>query len=303
MSLKIRDFIYLDTERLKSIIAQVEKGLLDSSSQTKSDNKEITSDIEGSLFGLVKAAGGANYVLQNQTTETKTLHDNIYNRVENALIKNNSLIRLPGNIDTDNILKGEAVSILNDTSFVLAKGKVVINDFVRMRLMFDNFNEIASFIAKSSVVSLPTETSTQKYHKKQETKKATAKMSIDESLLKGLKVFFDIFYKDRVVIKMLPFEDFSDFRLVGNIKSDFLREDIASIIYKYGTAPVSEWTIFAQVASIPTKDRSKVKNIFGSSAIESALTQMFDAFREVELMAQSVVYPEIAVTPIAIYRD
>ena len=303
MSLKIRDFIYLDTERLKSIIAQVEKGLLDFSSQTKSDNKEIKLGVEGSLFRLLKAAGGANYVLHNQTTETKTLHDNIYNKVEDALIRDKSLIALPGNIDINNILKGEVTTILNDTSFILAKGKVVINDFVRMRSMFDNFNEIVSFIAQSSVKSLPDETSTQKHHKKQELKKATAKMEMDKSLLKGLRVFFDTFYKDRVVIKMLPFEDYSDFRLVGNIKNDFLREDITSIIYKYGTAPESEWTIFAQVASIPAKDRSKVKNMFGSSAIESALNQMFEAFREVELMAQSAHYPDIAITPIAIYRD
>jgi hypothetical protein len=30
---------------------------------------------------------------------------------------------------------------------------------------------------------------------------------------------------------------------------------------------------------------------------------MFNSIRELELLAQSVVYPEIAITPIALYRQ
>lgn len=37
--------------------------------------------------------------------------------------------------------------------------------------------------------------------------------------------------------------------------------------------------------------------------IENAFQQMFDEYRKIESMAQSVTYPEIAITPIAIYRE
>jgi len=301
VSLKIRDFIYLDTERLKSIIAQIEQGLINGSSQLKSNNKEITAKAGGSLFGLLKAAGGAKYVLQNQTTETKTLHDNIYNKVETALLSNDLLLTIPGNIQMKSIIDSGFDSMVSDTSFILGKGKVNINDFIRMRLMLEKFNDLGKFIAQCGVSSLPI--TTPKHLKNQALKKAQDKMTLDKSTIDGFKLFFDLFYKDRVVIKMLPFEDYPDFRLVGNLKTDFLRENISSIIYKYGTAPVSEWTIFAQVASIPPKGRSKIENKIGGADIEVALQQMFNAFREVELLAQSVVYPEIAITPIAIYRE
>lgn len=302
MSLKIRDFIYLDIERLKSIIAQIEQGLINISTQLKSNNKEVMAKAEGSLFGLLKAAGGAKYVWENQATETKTLHDNIYNKVENALISNDLLITIPGNIQMESIIDSGFESMASNTSFILAKGKVVINDFIRMRLMLEKFNDLGKFIAQCSVSSLPI--NTPKHHKNQALKKAQDKITLDKSMIEGFKTFFDLFYKDRVVIKMLPFEDYPDFRLVGNLKSDFLRENISSIIYKYGKAPISEWTIFAQVASIPPKDRSKIENKISGTDIEVALQQMFNAFQEVELLAQSeVVYPEIAITPIAIYRE
>lgn len=302
MSLKIRDFIYLDIERLKSIIAQIEQGLINISTKLKSNNKEVMAKAGGSLFGLLEAAGGAKYVWQNQATETKTLHDNIYNKVENALTSNDLLITIPGNIQMESIIDSGFESMVSNTSFILAKGKVIINDFIRMRLMLEKFNDLGKFIAQCGVSSLPI--NTPKHLKNQALKKARDKMTLDKSMIEGFKLFFDLFYKDRFVIKMLPFEDYPDFRLVGNLKADFLRENISSIIYKYGTAPVSEWTIFAQVASIPPKGMSKIENKIGGADIGVALQQMFNAFREVELLAQSsVVYPEIAITPIAIYRE
>ena len=112
-----------------------------------------------------------------------------------------------------------------------------------------------------------------------------------------------MFYQDRVVIKIIPYEEYPDFRLVGNIDKTYLRDDIESIIYKYGTAPVSDWTIFGQIASVPPENSSdQMFNVTGNQ-IENAFQQMFDAYRKIENMAQSVTYPEIAITPIAIYRE
>ena len=61
--------------------------------------------------------------------------------------------------------------------------------------------------------------------------------------------------------------------------------------------------MFCQIASIPPENRhSETINTTGSE-IEKALQNVFDAYRKIENLAQSTNYPEIAVTPIAIYRD
>jgi hypothetical protein len=301
MSLKIRDFIYLDTDKLKSIIAQIEQGLSTTTNQMRSNNSEIALGAEGSVLGFLKSVGGAKYIWQNQATETKTLHDNIYNKVEDALISDELLIEIPGTIQQESIANSEFMSLIDDTSFILAKGKVNINDFTQMRSMLENFNPLAKFIAQCSLQSLPSDIP--KSTKNQMLKKAEEELTMDKTMLEGFKLMFDLFYKDRVVIKMLPFADCPDFRLVGNLKSDFLREDISSITYKYGTAPVSEWTVFAQVASIPPKDQLNNGYNIGGDSIEVALQKVFNCYRDIELLAQSVMYPEIAITPIAIYRQ
>lgn len=297
---KIRDFIYLDIERLKSIIAQVEQGLVDQLNEVKGNIKEAATNVEGSLFGFVKGVGGGKFVWQNQATETKSLHDYIYNKVESSLIENDVLIILPGK--HKNLSNNELRELFTDSSFILTNGKVNINDFTQMRMMLDRFNDMGKFIAQCNVMSsVPDNTS--KHLRKDILKKATDEMTMDKSMIDGFKLIFDIFYKERIVIKMIPFDNCPDFRLVGNLNKQYLRDDIESIIYKYGTAPVANWTIFGQIASIPPKDRREAEINMSGSEIEVALHKMFNAFRGVEAIAQSVDYPEIAITPIAIYRE
>lgn len=299
MSLNIRDFIYLDVDRLKSIISQVDEGLVNLSEEVKSTTDEVDSSVEAGVLSILKGFVGAKYISQNQDTNTKSFHDFIYNKVESALTEADLLTHIPEK-DTGSDITNESVrDSLNNTAFVLAKGKVVINDFNNMNIFLEKFNTVIDFLAHCTSLTLPEDTSP---HKKKQAKNEVKESKMDKKMIDGFQMFFDTFYKDRVVIKMLPFENKTEFILVGNLNEKYLRDDISSITYKYGTAPISEWTIFCQVASIPPKER-KVPQITTGSEIESGIQGVFDAYRTIESLAQSVVYPEIAITPIAIYRE
>jgi hypothetical protein len=297
LSLTIRDFIYLDIERLKSIIAQVEEGVTTSTSKSKTNTQEGSANLEGGILGFLKAAGGTSFLWENKNTETKSLHDNIYNKVEKALIDNKLLIIIRDYIKEEDINKEKFRDMLAENLFILTSGKININDFAQMRMILEKYNDIGKFIANCSIKGTP------QYQKSDQFKKIKSELKIEHWMKEGLELFFDTFYKNRIVVKLIPFNDYPDFRFVGNLNKRFLRDDISSIIYKYGTAPVSEWTIFGQIASIPPKNRSSIKPEIGGSELEVAIQKMFDSLREVEIIAQSVVYPEISITPIAIYRD
>lgn len=289
-SLQVRDFIYLDVERLKSFIAQIEEGLINSSSEVRTTSRDASVTGSGGLLSFLNATVGSKYTWQNQATETRSLHDNIYNRVEKALIEGDQVIQIPDQDNAQEENLDEFREVIGDTSFVLAKGKVSINDYSQIQIMLERFNDIAKFIAGSSAVStLPANASEQR--RKQAMRAAQQHVTMDKPTLEGLKVVIDTFYKDRVVVKMMPFENSPGFRLVGNLDRRFFCDDLPSIIYKYGTAPVSEWMLFAQIASIPIKGHTNTAPIMEGSAIEVALQAMFDALREIEIMAQSVVYP------------
>jgi hypothetical protein len=81
----VRDFIYLDVERLKSALSQMDKGLLETVSKAGSRTKQLGAGAGGGLAAIVGLSGKADFLWTNEQTETRTLHDHIYNLVEDAL--------------------------------------------------------------------------------------------------------------------------------------------------------------------------------------------------------------------------
>lgn len=296
---RVRDFIYVDIERLKSIISQVESGIIEKVDGTTGRQQSASGSMEAGILGLLKGSSEAEVIMHRNVTETKSLHDYIYNKVELSLIERQLLQKIPDEkaIEYSENLRNE----LGHSSYILVRGKVNINDFGQIKEYMTNFKSIAEFLGQCSVQNLDLNKKDKKAAIKERTEKIMG--NLDETYLNGLEKFIDLFYQDRVIIKIIPYNSNAEFRFVGNISPEYLRDDINSITYKYGTAPVSEWTIFGQIASIPPKDRSHQNLDMSGSPIEVALQKMFDSLRNVELTAQSVSYPEIAITPIAIYRE
>lgn len=296
----VRDFIYIDIDRVKSIISQLEEGLIDQTQIFSGSSGGSTLCGEGGLFSFLKAGADLNLNFHRQLSETKYLHDYIYNKVEKLLLNESQLLRIPN--EEICVCSEDLRNSLTDNSFILIKGKIAINDFSQLRKLVDNFEELSKFVARCDIAN------------RTELSKAQAKLAYDDLVnkslrnfdkdtRKGLTLVIDMFYQDRIVIKIFPFREYPDFRFVGNLNKIYLRDDIESIIYKYGTAPVSDWTIFGQIASIPPENISNEMLNMTGNQIENALKRLFDANRNLEKMAQSVTYPEIAITPIAIYRE
>jgi hypothetical protein len=72
---------------------------------------------------------------------------------------------------------------------------------------------------------------------------------------------------------------------------------------KFGMAPNAEWTMFGQIAAVPEDGpQASPFEMYFSNEIEGALEKIFEAMRGINALL-SVSYPEIAITPIAIYRE
>src|SRR5439155_12478659 len=138
--LKIRDFIYLDAERLKSILAQVDESLLEKVDEAESatGSAEASADIQIPL--LAKLGGAGSYVATRQVTETRTLHDAIYNFVERRLVEEDALFVLSEELDSAAWLDDSARADVNDIAFVLVRGRPLLNDFAYMKGFLSRFN-------------------------------------------------------------------------------------------------------------------------------------------------------------------
>ncbi len=152
--LKIRDFIYLDVERMKSIIAQIDEGIVESSTKEKNIHKAVSGKGQGSggISGLAKLKGeiGGEIFWENKETETKTLHDYMYNVLEKVL-KDQELIYIISEDDVKikKAWKGGTFSKeISDNSFVLIKGKVMIDDYNQFGMIANNASELGELFGE-----------------------------------------------------------------------------------------------------------------------------------------------------------
>ena len=147
----IRDFVYLDVERLKSILAQVEEGLSESAVRTSGRSQEAGGTVEGGILGVLKGASEISALWRSEVSETRSLHDYIYNKAEAALLKQKLLTRIPDSRSPYDSSQSSR-SALAETTFFLATGRVVMNDFSQIRLILDK--KTTSLIAERSGICL-----------------------------------------------------------------------------------------------------------------------------------------------------
>lgn len=311
--LKIRDFIYLDVEKMKSIFSQLEKGLLQSSTEQKGTDKGISgkvgSKLDLKIAGLnVEAIG--EYIRKNSETETKTLHDHMYNYIENKL-KMDKQIFLINKIDDIDILweSGKLTEMLPNTSFILVKGHIILDDYERLEELLRNTDEVNNAIdylnEKTDYVEEPID------RNRRALKKKSDKMT--NKKLKSLAVVIKTFYANRLVVKVIPFLNKPYLCFVGPLNRESLREKLDNLIFKYGTAPTSEWWVFGQISSIPLTgypnlDETDITESILDSRIESNLEfeiffdGTFKFLRDIDNKF-SAKFPLVTITPIAIYRS
>jgi hypothetical protein len=241
--LKIRDFIYLDVERMKSIIAQIDEGIVESSTKEKNIHKAVSGKGQGSggISGLAKLKGeiGGEIFWENKETETKTLHDYMYNVLEKVL-KDQELIYIISEDDVKikKAWKGGTFSKeISDNSFVLIKGKVMIDDYNQFGMIANNASELGELFGEGQ------------------------DPFFNDEKMDGILTLIKVFYQNELFVKVLPFSDNPYLRFIGNLKRESLRDSIESITFKYSTNPVSDWYFFGQISSIFPKDYNPQKSI------------------------------------------
>ena len=134
----IKEFIYLDTEKVKSILSQLEKGLPITTNETTKIDSEIGANAGISGFlNWFKAETSANILSSNQNDETKILHDYMYNYIEQELNENKKLLHIHNATKQDNKLPKD----INENSFVLLECKIKINDYNQIKSILADKND------------------------------------------------------------------------------------------------------------------------------------------------------------------
>lgn len=283
----IRDFIYLDKDRLNSLYSQIFEGVIQAvveSYSNEMENNENTKSMIKNQTIETKVAEASNKV------ENKILYDHMYNSLEEKLAN------VIYNLNSDKI----TLSDLENKPLVKVTGKTTIQDYNRLKVYMEKFNEIASIIAYSTYSSLS------KLEQKKITLNQYAKsldLVQDEKILNNIKTLTEFFNQDGYDILITP-NNSSDFIYRGVINKEYLRINPDLIRTSYGDEPPMNWTMVGQITYLPKDDNSF--DIIGETveSIGDSYQNMFKSYREIEkVFFEGKENKKIHIAPLAIYTE
>lgn len=291
-----RDFIYLDVDRIQSIIAQLQEGLLEQIIEGKNDETSTDMGLKASLLSLLIPIGFSASVGQKNATnleQNKVLHDYAYNVALDSLREQGYL--LEGNLDS-----------IPDAGFVLIRGSAKVLDYGTLRDIANNWDDL------EDVFEPPKNDKASRERRKSE----------QNTFIRRFTVVLDTFFEDAIRVK---FTDSQDNSFIGPLTREHLREDIRSLIYKHGSNPKGEWTMLAEISRVPESSGSLedlVQQIAEASQLSEENQQdegpeepdtqqplsdvvnpLIEIFNALQELLSSPSYPDVSVSPVAVYRE
>lgn len=268
MNKSIRDYLYLDIDRVRSIYAQASGGLTESVRELQQEFDSILEEQGTRTETLSK-----NIMLGSGRVATRVLHDYLFSSVEQRL----------GTRIVD--VSRENIKQLSTGSLFRVSGRAEIDDVERMLNIMDNYNDMYKYLL---TVKHASEIQSQIYDildmiasldetaqgssarnatkRKKEAEKLLAdfepenitarilreqRAGISPIISETFKRMYGLFYKDIFEIKIVASIDESTvFR--GIINTEHLREDPSRIYAKYGSRPSVDWTMVGQVTTFKT---------------------------------------------------
>jgi hypothetical protein len=322
----IRDFIYVDVERLYSLYSQVFEGVTDQIVKSYVDGLWQKDSQKGSI--LKGSSSEAQVAEVSLRTENKFLYDHMYNRLEKEI---STAILEHSNITLENFRE-----ILKQVFMIKVSGTAEIEDYNRFKIFTEKFNSIAEAIAYASAHSeeskaalnaleasvTKVEDRNRQIRAKEQLKrikdpKYLAKqmgLSQDETLLKNLRLFTETFNPEGFEITIVPAGGQGGLVFRGILDKRWLRIHSNLLRALYGAFVESNWIMVGQPTYLPGGNISELPETLSTqpgdeSKIETPsmrdpFRNMFRAARFLENMfLESKQRVEVIVCPLAIYRE
>lgn len=338
----IKDLIYFDLEKARSLISQLKGGLINEISRAFEDETELNSGLGFDIKVLKGNIGGKDKERQIKTEKIELYHE-LLNQIEKELGDRKLLTDINNTYDD---FKGSFNDFMNKTpnfSYIKACGWSQFEDFERFKNIYSNFNEIQRLIFSSALLEDPTikdlqtqikeakkrveslernqkskELSKLKAIEKQFDDKLQAETdmhALDDEYVRRMKLFLDTFSPNRLNFRLLPLDNFNNFQILASLKEKYLVDsNFESIIYTYGTRPNIKLSVLGVITSCPRKSDNRVDPNDGfliyddselneSQGFDKAFRNVFTSFEEFEKFFFVPSYPKLAISPIAIYRE
>lgn len=338
----IKDLIYFDLEKARSLISQLKGGLISEISRAFEDETELNSGLSLDLKVIKGNIGGKDKERQIRTEKVEVYHE-LLNQIEKELSYNGLLTDINEKFKSFEGSFSCFMDTTPDFNYIKACGWSQFEDFERFKNIFSNFNEIQRLISSSGLLEDPTVKNLQQQIKDAKKKtgllernqkvkellklkalekqlddllhKQTDMHILDDDFIRRMKLFLDTFSPNRLNFRLIPLDDFSHFQILASLKEKYLVDsNIESIIYTYGTRPNIKLSIIGIITSCPRQSENRIDSndeflIYKDSELDEtqgfdkAFRNVFTSFEGFEKFFFVPTYPKLAISPIAIYRE
>lgn len=308
----VREFLYVDIERTRSMLAQLEGGILEQIRNQTLGAKE--GGVSASLFGIGANVGATS---SSSIEESRSLQDSIFSLFEESADNNGFITDLPSEFHSivfwnsgavyDWLTEGQLVRITCDL-------EVIDSQFIASRI--ESFGNLAESIATMSSGS-PNDVNPPKNQRKKIRDYARKQMwgETDPDSVQQIAKFIESFFAKTISVRLLPCgTENRETAFVANLADtrENMEQDRERLLGRYGSRFV-QWTTVFQIAALPPTDPASI----GSISVSPTQLITGDTINrsEIERVALSLIsvmesmgvaggpkMPSITITPIGIYR-
>ena len=287
----LREFIYLDVERVRSFVAQLREGLPSERSQTSEHQAGAKGSAEGSLPFIVKAIGEADYHYVRSNSETRSLHDYIFEE----FFKNLKSEDLVSELETNTTLLWSERTF-EDGVFIQCSGIFKFIDYQHTMRMFQMSKAVFE-IAKKSVKG------TGKERQEQEAAIQRQATEFGKLPIKEMSEFIDMNYDQNTIrVKLFPYRNDTSRFFIGNAERNSFRYLPVAIRNTYGAVVDAGWSCLLQVNKGIKHEPGSLTSNTGNQ-LEDAFERMVETTATISNLTHGVEFPAVAMTPLAIYRE
>ncbi len=293
----MRDFVYLDWERIRSFVAQSERGVPETRSSTLTSEEGDRYDAELGFPGLAKIADSGDLRYLRSATETRSLHHAVFDLFEQKLQEADAILDIdssyPNELWTQENLGGR--------TFVRVHGTVRVVDYLAILGLIEQFSVLIKLVHTSEKSSLQAsgleppilQRELQKLEKQQRDQLKT--YSNFPQLAAGLRSLFG----EGVRLKIVPDLDRPENLLVGSANREGFDESIQRAIGTRGAATNSGWTALVQLDSSGISDLVRLPT---GNQMEDSLDELVAQMDQMANLLSGSGWPVLNCIPLAVYR-
>lgn len=279
----LRDFIYIDKDRLNSLYSQLFKGVAESILEAFSNGREDTKkerNLEQNLFE-------ESYKIRNVI-----LFDHIYNSLEDKLAPQLLLVDERTTFDD-----------LKPSSYIKVTGKATIEDFERMIFLLKNFNDTGMALSYMKVHNDSSANDQVRGSVSKNCVEQYAKSNglvLDKKTTESMAKIIENFHGCTLDVTIDPPSPQLGVFFKATLDEKNMRIS-ANIVRKiYGNKPIMDWTMVGEITSFHPR-----KDIVGST-YDNIFSEMFSRITEIDSSFEVVSdgqTPIVRIAPIAIYIE